>query len=199
VPRAVGAADAAALGSGPHAALARQAVVDRDEVLRLVETLPRSERARVNDVPATAQKLADAVVGIAARIADLERNGGQASATAIDTEIKVLESQANPLDREASEGRVRRLAHLRRQRRAIADMDGKRRELGERIEHCALLLQNMKFDVLRLKTGDESWQHVTTIAEQAMAVAREVDSAVYVADELRRLQPRGGRNTPTGP
>lgn len=198
-PRVVGAADAAALGSGPHAALARQAIVDRDEVLRLVETLPRSERARVADVPATAQKLADAVVGIAARIADLERNGGQASATAIDTEIKVLESQANPLDREASEGRVRRLAHLRRQRRAMADMDGKRRELGERIEHCALLLQNMKFDVLRLKTGDESWQHVTTIAEQAMAVAREVDSAVYVADELRRLQPRGGRNTPTRP
>ena len=33
---------------------------------------------------------------------------------------------------------------------------------------------------------------MTTIAEQAMAVAREVDSAVYVADELRRIAPRGG-------
>ena len=60
-----------------------------------------------------------------------------------------------------------------------------------KIEHCALLLQNMKFDVLRLRTGDESWQHVTTIAEQAMAVAREVDSAVYVADQMRAVSSRG--------
>jgi serine/threonine-protein kinase len=50
----------------------------------------------------------------------------------------------------------------------------------------------MRFDVLRLKTGAQSYQHVTTIAEQAMQLAREVDSAVYVADEMARLSPRGG-------
>ena len=192
-PARIGAADAAALGSGPHAALARQAIVDRDEVLRLVESLPRNEKNRVSEVPATAQKLADAVMAIAAKLADLERSGNPKSAAAIDAEIKVLEGQANPLDGAASETRVRRLAMLRRQKRAIAEIDRKREELAAKIENCALLLQNMKFDVLRLKTGDESWQRVTSIAEQAMAVAREVDSAVYVADELRRIvqSPRG--------
>ena len=191
-PLRLGSADAAALGSGPNAALARQAIVDRDEILRLVESLPRNERSRVSDVPATAQKLADSVMAIAAKIAEVERTATPQSTRAIDTEIKVLEGQANPLDRPASEERVRRLALLRRQRRALTELDRKRTELSSRIENCALLLQNMKFDVLRLKTGDESWQHVTSIAEQAMAVAREVDSAVYVADELRRIAPRGG-------
>ncbi|MDA1080133.1 MAG: serine/threonine-protein kinase [Gemmatimonadetes bacterium] len=191
-PVRVNASDAAALGSGPHAALARQAIIDRDEIMRLIESLPRREKSHVTDVPATAQKLADSVMAIAAKLADLERSGGSAqSATAIDTEIKVLEGQANPLDRAASETRVRRLALLRRQRRGVAELARKREDLSGKLDNCALLLQNMKYDVLRLKTGDESWQHVTTIAEQAMAVAREVDSAVYVADELRRLVPRG--------
>ncbi|HVZ49114.1 MAG TPA: serine/threonine-protein kinase [Gemmatimonadaceae bacterium] len=193
LPERIGAADAAALGSGPHAALARQALVDRDEIRRLVLSLPASEQRRVSDVPATANKLADSVMAIAVRLAEIERAGsGAQAATAIDVEIKVLESQANPLDRAASESRVRRLATLRRQRRSIAELDRKREELQGKLDNCILLLQNMKFDVLRLKTGDESWQHVTTIAEQAMAVAREVDSAVYVADELRRVAPRGG-------
>jgi predicted Ser/Thr protein kinase len=190
-PRRIGSADAAALGSGPHAALARQAIVDRDEILRIVDSLPRSEKNRVTEVPATAQKLAETVMAIATKLADLDRAGGTAqSARAIDTEIKVLEGQANPLDRDASETRVRRLALLRRQRRGIVEIERKRVELADKLDNCSLLLQNMKFDVLRLRTGDESWQHVTSIAEQAMAVAREVDSAVYVADELRRIVPR---------
>ena len=191
-PARVGPADAAALGSGPHAALARQAMIDRDEILRLVESLPRDEKKRVADVPATAQKLAESVMAIATKLAEIERAaGGAQSTTVIDTEIKVLEGQANPLDRAASETRVKRLALLRRQRRGVADLGRKREDFVARLDNCSLLLQNMKFDVLRLKTGDESWQHVTSIAEQAMAVAREVDSAVYVADEMRRLGPRG--------
>jgi hypothetical protein len=191
----VGAADAAVLGAGPHAALARQAFVDRDEVIRLVGDLPRSEQKRLAEVPATAQKLAESVMSIATKLSELDRAGSTAqSARAIDVEIKVLESQANPLDKSGSEERVRRLATLRRQRRGLSELERRRTELGAKIDECALLLQNMKFDMLRLKTGDESWQHVTSIAQQAMSIAREVDSAVYVADELRRATaPRTGK------
>jgi predicted Ser/Thr protein kinase len=199
-PARIGAADAAVLGSGPHAALARQAFVDRDEILRLVDSLPKSEQRRMGTVPATAQKLAESVMAMATRLSEIERSGKtEQSARAIDVEIKVLESQANPLDKVGSEERVRRLAVLRRQRRSITELDRKRTELTGKLDECALLLQNMKFDVLRLRTGDESWQHVTSMAEQAAAVAREVDSAVYVADELRRAtsRPTGGSTAST--
>ncbi len=189
-PAQLAAGDAAALGSGPHAALARQAIVDREEIIRLVESMPKGDRARIPDVVASAQSLTESVVGLAATLAEIERSSPPGSAEAINREISVLESQANPLDRVASEERVRRLALLKRQRRTIAGVDRRQGELSARLENCALALQNMRFDVLRLKTGAQSWQHVTTVAEKALALAREVDSAVYVADEMARLQPR---------
>jgi serine/threonine-protein kinase len=189
-PAAISTAETAALGSGPHAQAARQAISDREEIFRLVESMPKSERQRIPDVTSSAQALAQKVVGLAATLEELDRAGAPQSAVAIDKEIALLESQANPLDRAASEERVRRLAFLKRQRRTVAELGRRRDELGGKLESCALALHNMRLDVLRLKTGAQSWQHVTSVAEQAMALARDVDNAVYVADEMSRLASR---------
>jgi serine/threonine-protein kinase len=186
-PATISTAETAALGSGPHAQAARQAISDREEIFRLVESMPKSERNRIPDVTTSAETLARKVVGLAATLEELDRAAAPQSAAAIDKEITLLESQANPLDRAASEDRVRRLAFLKRQRRTVAELARRRDELGGKLESCALALRNMRLDVLRLKTGAQSWQHVTSVAEQAMALAREVDNAVYVADEMSRL------------
>ncbi len=185
--RALSSADAAALGSGPHAGTARQALLDREEVLRLVDSLSESDRKRIPDVVPTARSLAESVMGIATALTALDRDAGSTSVAAMDKEIAVLESQANPLDTQASEARVRRLALLKRGRRAAGEMEQRRDELAGKLENVALALQNLKFDVLRLKTGNQSWQHVTTVAEQAMALAREVDSVIYVGDQMSRI------------
>ena len=190
VPSSLGPADAAALGSGPHAAAARQAITDRQEVIRLVELMPAAERKKIADVIPTANMLAQKVLALATALGDIDRAAGSQPAVVIDKEIALLESQANPLDRAASEERVRRLAILKRQRRGVSELTRRRGEMTGKMEECALALQNMKFDVLRLKTGAQTWQHVTSVAEQAMALARDVDSAVYVADEIARLTPR---------
>jgi serine/threonine-protein kinase len=192
--RALSAADAAALGSGPHAATARAALLDREEVLRQVEQLSKSDRERIPDVVPTARQLAESVMGLATALTTLERDSGSISVSAMEKEIATLEAQANPLDHAASESRVRRLALLKRNRRSAAEMEKRRGELGAKLESCALALQNLKFDVLRLKAGNQTWQHVTSVAEQAMALAREVDNAVYVGDAMSRLErqaPRG--------
>ncbi|MBL8996474.1 MAG: serine/threonine protein kinase [Gemmatimonadales bacterium] len=184
----------AALGSGPHAEAAKRAMMDREEIIRLVDSLPKIEKERLPEVVPSARELADKVVHLAGALTTLERDLGSVSVEAIDKEIGVLESQANPFDKVAFESRVRRLAMLKRNRHAVADAAKKRREMSAKLESCSIALQNMKFDVLRLKTGNQSWQHVTSVAEQAMALAREVDSAVYVGDEMARLQrpARGG-------
>ncbi|MBA3853530.1 MAG: hypothetical protein C0503_03885 [Gemmatimonas sp.] len=180
-------ADAAALGSGPHAATARQALLDREEVLRLVESLPNSDKARIPDVFPTARSLSESVMGIATALTSVERDLGDVSVAAMDKEIAALEAQANPLDVQASEARVRRLALLKRSRRGAADLEQRRRELAAKLENVALTLQNLKFDVLRLKTGNQSWQQLTTVAERAAALAREVDASVYAGDQLARM------------
>ena len=189
---ALTAADAGALGSGQHAAVARQAITDRDEIIRLHASLPTSDRKNLDGVPASASELAAKVVGLAQSLTELERATGGQSSEAIEKEISLLESQANPLDTRASEERVRRLAFLKRQRRSAAEQSRQLKSLEDKLENCATMLENMKYDVLRLKTGAQSWQSVTTIAERAAALAREVDSAVYVQDEMNRVVPRSG-------
>ncbi len=189
---ALTAADAGALGSGQHAAVARQAITDRDEIIRLHASLPSADRRNLEGVPAAAGELAAKVVGLAQSLTELERSRGGQTGDVIEKEIALLESQANPLDTRASEERVRRLAFLKRQRRTAAEQMRQRDALLEKLESCSVMLQNMKFDVLKLKTGTQSWQSVTTIAERAAALAREVESAVYVQDEMNRVIPRSG-------
>ena len=42
--------------------------------------------------------------------------------------------------------------------------------------------------LVRLRTGaGGSYGQITTVAERAMALAREVDAVVYAADEVRRI------------
>jgi serine/threonine protein kinase len=191
-----GAVRAASFANGPHAAVTRRAIEDCSEIVRLVDSLPKADRGRIPDVVTTAQTMADKVLGLASALEQLDRAAAGASAEKIEKEIGLLESQANPLDRAGSEERVRRLAALRRQRRLVADLGRRRGEMTGKLESCALALQNMRLDVVRLRTGTsaESWQHITSVAEQAMVLAREVDNAVYVADEMSRINPR-----PTAP
>lgn len=181
------AAEQIATASGPHAVVVRQARVDREEIARLVNELPKTERDRLPEVVTSARRLYDTIVSIANALSGLEREVGTTSAEAIDKEIAVLESQANPLDTAASESRVRRLAILKRSRRGVAEAQRKRGEYAAKLDECAIALKNMKLDVLRLKAGTESWQRVTSVAEQAMQLARDVDSAVYVGDEMARI------------
>jgi serine/threonine-protein kinase len=173
----------AALGAltGERAQAVRQAVADRDEILRLVEGLSREAKAAVGDVPATARQLADRVQSLAVALEDLERNHAPDAVGALDAEIARLEAQANPLE-EGSEERVRRLAYLRRQRRGVQDVAARRAQAAERLEGCRVALQNMRFDLLRLRTGTQSPDSITHIAEEAMTLARDVDGLLAAVE-----------------
>jgi serine/threonine-protein kinase len=103
-----------------------------------------------------------------------------------------LEGQANPLE-PGSEDRVRRLAYLKRQRRAVKDIQERRDTVAAKLETCSLALRQLKLDMLRLRAGAQTHQHVTSLALEAMALAENVDSALYVADELARVTDRPGR------
>jgi serine/threonine-protein kinase len=178
LPPGAGMTDAEAAVVGPRADVVRRAALDREEVAQLVTSLPERERKQLRDVVETAKSLAERVRGIAIALADLDRSLHGGSAASLDREISRLESQANPLDRDASESRVRRLAVLKRDRRGAAERERRRDELQGRLESCSLALQNLRFDVLRLKTGASSTANVTLLAERAMSLARDVDEVI---------------------
>ena len=117
------------------------------------------------------------------------------AAEAVESEIASLEAQANPFDR-GSEDRIRRLAHLKRQRKAIADIEQRRERAKAKLEECLLALENMKFDVLKLRAGSPTMQQITLVTEKARDLANEVEARLYAADEMAKL--RGGRESGIG-
>jgi serine/threonine-protein kinase len=152
--------------------------------------MPPNERSQVPDVVPSARALFQRIQALALSLADIERTLPPGSSNGIEQEISALEAAANPLDRVGSEGRVRRLAQLKRQRRALGDILQRREAAADRLETCVLALQNMRFDVLRLRAGAQTHAHITSLALDAMNLAKEIDTALYVADEMAKLGER---------
>ncbi|MES2521162.1 MAG: serine/threonine-protein kinase [Gemmatimonadota bacterium] len=176
---------------GPYLDLVRHARTDRDEIVRLLNTIPQAERARIPAVQGTAVELVHKIEIIAADLARIESVHGAGTLQAIDEEIHRLEAEANPLETTRSETRVRRLAQLRRDRRAMVDTSRKLETRRGQLESCRIALENVRLDLVRLRTGNSSVQSVTQVAEQAMALARDVEIAVSAAGEMRDAT-RGG-------
>jgi serine/threonine-protein kinase len=67
----------------------------------------------------------------------------------------------------------------------VADTLGKRELRRAQLESCRIALENVRLDLVRLRTGNSTVQSVTLVAEQAMQLARDVDIAVQAANEVR--------------
>jgi eukaryotic-like serine/threonine-protein kinase len=168
----------------------RRAESDRNEILRLLERMPSAERSRIPDVGRSADALAEKVKYLAIALSDLERGVSAGGSDSIEAEIARLENAANPLDESGSDERVKRLAFLKRQRRALADIVGRRDAVAAKLETCVVALQNIKLDLIRLNAGSQTPQHITSLAMDALNLADSVDSALYVADEMRNTSTR---------
>jgi serine/threonine-protein kinase len=183
-------------GGAPPAAPAfadvtRQAVADRDEIVRLLGTMPKGERERMGDVAGSARALSEKVQVLAATVAQLDQDAAPGASAVLEAEITRLEGEANPLDLAASDGRVKRLAYLKRQRRAMADVARRREAAATALDHCRIALQTMRVDLVRLRTGTASPAQVTTLAERAMVLAREVDGIIGAAGDVARATSPG--------
>lgn len=172
--------------AGPQGDRVRQAIADRDEILRRVNDLPKAQKEQLGDVSRSALALAEKIQGLALAYDEASRQDLGSAREQLEGEIRTLENAANPLER-GSEDRVRRLAYLKRQRRALVDAAHRKDALSAKLETCALALQNMRFDLMRLGASPQMHQHITSLANQAMKLTENVDDALFVADEMGRV------------
>jgi serine/threonine-protein kinase len=164
----------------------REAESDHREIHRQLLNMPSDEREQIPEVATSADAVFRKVQQLALSLSDMDRGAGRESPEAVEKEISTLESQANPLDHNASEGRVRRLAMLRRQRRALAEVGRKKREAQEKLDNCRQLLRSMRLELVRFRTGGLNAQPtgLTMVTQQAQSVVRDIG---YLSDANAEL------------
>jgi len=174
----------------------QRAEQDRNEILRMVSSLPPNDQSLVDGVIPATEALFQRIQLLAQAAAADEKSAAPEALAQIESQISELEAQANPLDVRASEDRVRRLALLKRQRRGVADVARRHDEARAKLDSCVLALQNMRLDILRLRAGAvaNAGSHITQLTERARSLAEEVDAAVYGAESARGSS--GARGAP---
>jgi serine/threonine protein kinase len=164
----------------------REAESDHREIHRQLLNMPPDEREQIPEVAASADLVFRKVQQLALSLSDMEQGAGRDSPEVVEKEISTLESQANPLDHNASEGRVRRLAFLRRQRRALAEVGRKKKEAQEKMDNCRQLLRSMRLELVRFRAGGLNAQPtgLTNVTQQAQSVVRDMG---YLSDANAEL------------
>ena len=164
----------------------REAESDHREIHRQLLNMPPDEREQIPEVATSADAVFRKVQQLALTLSDMDRGAGRESPEAVEKEISTLESQANPLDYGASEGRVRRLAMLRRQRRALAEVGRKKLEAQSKLDNCRQLLRSMRLELVRFRTGGLNAQPtgLTMVTQQAQSVVRDIG---YLSDANAEL------------
>ncbi|HUL02837.1 MAG TPA: serine/threonine-protein kinase [Gemmatimonadales bacterium] len=172
---------AAAAEFGSHEGIVQQARGDRQAILKIVEKLPASERRLLPDVTATVDTLMR-------RAEELGRMLHSIS-TEVDTgAVRRLEAKIADTEREPpSTERDRQLGLLSRQRHALGALLDRRQVVEAQLESCGLAMQNVRFDLLRLKSAGvaAALGDLTHATEEARALSRDVDNAIAAAGEIR--------------
>jgi eukaryotic-like serine/threonine-protein kinase len=166
---------------GAHLAAIQQVQSDRQAILKLLDKLPPAERKMLPDVQPT-------VNGLYERATDLARTL-HAMDSSLDAEgLGQIDERIAALSREPDDAeRARRLNLLQRQRQTILDIQGRRGQVAGHLESCVLAMQNVRFDLLRLRSAGVAavLGDLTQATQQAKALSRDVDNAIAAAGEIR--------------
>ncbi len=171
---------------GAHLPAVLQVHGDRLAILKLLSKLPASERKMLPEVQQTADALYARATDLARTLHAMDTNLDTEGLVAIDERIAALSRE--PDDPE----RARRLNLLERQRQSITDLRGRRSQVGSHLESCVLAMQNVRFDLLRLRSAGVAavLDDLTQATQQAKSLSRDVDNAIAAAGEIREVMKR---------
>lgn len=170
---------AAEFGAHYHAVL--QVHTDRAAILVLMDKLSPQDRELLPDVLETAGALYDKAVEMARTLHSMDSNLNRDGVSRIEERLADLAREP------ASEERDRRVALLEQQKRAYQDLLGRRGQVADRLESSVLAMQNIRFDLLRLRSAGVGAviNDLSQATMQARALSRDVDNAIAAASEVR--------------
>ncbi|WP_158508876.1 serine/threonine-protein kinase [Gemmatirosa kalamazoonensis] len=176
-------ASAEVLG-GPYARAVRGAVDDRLTVRETLAKLSPADRALLPDVMPTIDALVQRVAELAQSLHRLDGDISPSQLPQIEARLRAVEAEpATAPDRE------RKLQLLRRQRASIVELSSKRETLAAQMESAQLVLQNLKLDLIKLRSKGvgAAIGEVSTATQEARVLSRDIAHALEAAAEVRGL------------
>ncbi|MBA3259620.1 MAG: protein kinase [Gemmatimonadales bacterium] len=166
---------------GAHLGYVIQAHGDRLAIVKLMERLPPSERKMLPEIQQTVDALYERATDLARTLHAMDTNLDTEGMLQIDERIAALSRESDDPER------ARRLNLLQRQRQTIIDLQGRRNQVSSHLESCVLAMQNVRFDLLRLRSAGVAavLTDLTQATQQAKALSRDVDNAIAAAGEIR--------------
>jgi serine/threonine protein kinase len=168
---------------GAQLATVLQAHGDRVAIYKLLDKLPPSERQLLPEISPTVDGLYNRACDLARTLHAMDTNFDVRGVGQIDERLAAL--QREPDDAE----RARRISLLEKQRQTIVDLQSRRSQVAAHLDSCVLAMQNVRFDLLRLRSAGVAavLGDLTNATQQAKALSRDVDHAIAAAGEIREV------------
>jgi serine/threonine-protein kinase len=140
----------------------------------------------IPDVGPTVEALAQRVGSLALTLHRLDADVGGASVNLLEARLRTLRAEAG---REPTAEQERRIALLDRQRATIGELSERRGVLAAQMESASLALQNLRLDLLKLRSSGlgSAISDVTNATQEAKALSRDIGHAVDAVREVKRL------------
>ena len=169
---------------GAHGEVVRRAASDRAMMRDIIGALRPVERDMIPEIGPTVDALADRVGALATTLHRLDADVSGASLGALDARIAALATEPATTEQE------RRLALLQRQRASLHDLLERRRSLANQMESAALMLQNLKFDLLKLRSSGigSTIEDNTSATQEARALSRDIGHVLEAAEDLKNIR-----------
>jgi len=155
---------------------------DRKMILSLLQQLPASDRQMLPaEIAETTDELYQRALDLARTLHDIDTSFGQETPERIKHRLDLLTMQQDGPERE------RQIGILERQLKTSTELMERRAKIAARLESSILAMQNMRFDMLRLKSAGVGavLNDLTQATQQARAISRDVDHAIAAAAEVR--------------
>src|SRR5438128_10845561 len=167
---------------GSHAEAIQQARSDRKAILRIGDRLPKSERKLLPDIVATADSLLNRAEELARTLQAMSGSVDQGALRRLEEKIDATKRQPDGVERD------RQVSLLNRQRQALTDLLTRRQLVADQLESCVLAMQNVRFDLLRLRSAGVAvaLDDLTRATQQARALSRDVDHVIAAAGEIKQ-------------
>jgi serine/threonine-protein kinase len=172
--------------AGSYGESVRRAAADRAAARETVARLAPAEREMIPDVAPTLDALAERVGSLALTLHRLDADLGGSSLDTLERRLAALRAESGP---EPTPEQERRITLLERQRTSIAELTQRRVTLAAQLESAGLALQNLRLDLLKLRSSGlgSAVSDVTNATQEARALSREIGHAVDAANAVRRL------------